>query len=251
MAKKASRRAPQVLVVAVLLAASVAGGFGWYWVETLTCRQIIVSGTRHADPDALRELARVDTGMVLFDLEPHVLEDRLRHHPWVKDADVTRLPTGTLSIRVEERTPVVLVLDASGAPAGYLDRKGHPMPLVRDAVYDVPLLRGLKLHPVQPVEQPTVLALLEALAAADAATDALVSEVEIRPSGEAWLYTAPSGANPTIPVRLGRGRFEPKLAKLKAFWHQAVLTRPDRRYEVVDLRFDSQVVTKEEVVLRR
>ena len=247
MAKQKGKRRRLWLTVLTLVVVAGLGGVGWYHAQTLTCRRIDVSGTRHADPAELLERARVDTGMVLFDLEPHLLEDRLAGDPWVQAADVTRLPTGTLSIRIQERTPVALALDATGSPSRYLDRFGFAMPLVRGAHYDVPLLRGVKPEPARPLDQPAARALLEALAGLDAETDALISEFELRSTGEVWLYTAPAGTRGAIPVRLGSSGFAPKLARLKAFWHQAVLTRPEVKYAQVDLRFDSQVVTQEEV----
>jgi cell division protein FtsQ len=245
---KASGGTPgAALVPLALLLAAVTGVLGWFWVTTLPCRQITVTGTHHAAPDALLDLARVDTGMVLFDVDPGAVEARLQRHPWVQAAHVTRLPTGTLSIRIEERTPVALALDGAGAPARYLDRAGFAMPLAAGVLYDVPLVRGLGAPPAgKPLDHATALALLAALATIDAETDALLSELEVRPSGEAWLYTAPSGPYGSIPVRLGRGPFADQFTRLKAFWHQGVLTRPDRRFTLVDLRFDSQVVTHEE-----
>lgn len=236
-----------VLAACVLIVAAGIGGLGWYWTRHLTCKQIDLAGHRFAERGALLKLARVDTGMVLFDLEPRLLEDRLRRHPWVHTADVTRLPTGTLTIRIEERVPVALLLDGAGTPWRYLDRAGHAMPLVAGAVFDVPLLRGVteRLNALRPLQNQTMLALLDALATTDADTDALISEVELKPSGEAWLYTTAPGDHPAIPVRLGRAPYAEKLDRLVAFWQQALLTRPDRRFELIDLRFDSQVVTRE------
>lgn len=248
MARKGKQRRLRIALVAVvLLLVGSIGGLGWHWVTSIRCTQIDLSGARHAERTALLELAQVDTGMVLFDIDPRLVADRMRRHPWVREASATRLPTGTLALHVEERTPVALVVDGAGRPAMYLDRFGFPMPLVPAAAYNVPLLRGFRerLHPVQPVEHATVRALLEALAVLDAETDALISEIAIQPSGEAWLYTTPAFGRDAIPVRLGRGPFARKLARLKAFWHQAVLTQPDKHFEQVDLRFDSQIVTRE------
>ena len=246
MPEKKSKKGRLALMVLALAGLGALGGLGWHWAQTLTVRQIDVSGTRHAARETLLELARVDTGLVLYDLDPRLLEDRLQRHAWVQSADVTRLPTGTLSIRVVERTPVALAVDATGNPVRSLDRSGFAMPLDPGAVYDVPLLRGARIEPAKPAGPPGVRALLDALAVVVAGTNALLSEFVLRPDGEVWVYTAPAGPRGAIPVRLGRGGFGPKLARLKAFWHQAVLTRPERRFTMVDLRFDNQVVTREE-----
>ncbi|GIV60092.1 MAG: cell division protein FtsQ [Rhodothermaceae bacterium] len=235
------------ILLPALLATAATGLLGWRWLATLPCRQIVIEGAHHAERAALLDLARVDTGMVLFDLDPALVADRLVRHPWVAHAEVTRLPTGTLAIDVEERRPVALVVGADGAPSHYLDATGAQMPLVPGAAYDVPLVRGLRqpYHPVQPVQEEAVRAFLAALAAVPPEVEALVSEVEVR-GGELWAYTTPGPAREAVPVRLGRMGFSDKLTRLHAFWHQAVLPRPEKHFRLIDLRFDSQIVTEEQ-----
>ena len=144
---------------------------------------------------------------------------------------------------------MVLVLDERGRPDHYLDRAGFAMPAVPGALYDVPLLRGLRerAHPVRPLQDPRARALLLALADVDAQTDALVSELEMEPSGEVVLHTTPVGARGSIAVWLGHDDFAEKLARLRAFWHQAVLPQPGKTFTLIDLRFNSQIVTREDV----
>ena len=232
-----------LLVAAVL---GTAGVLGWRWLDRLPLQAIDVEGARHAERAALVELAAVDTSMKLFEVDPVIVADRLRRHPWVAAAEVTRLPTGTLRLQVQERRPAALVLDRQGAPAYFVDAAGFSMPLVKEAAYDVPLLRGLRApyHPVQPLEDPSVRALLAALDAADPAARALVSELTLGRDG-VWLHTTPRPGAGSVPVHLGQGDFAAKLVRLRAFWEQAVLTQPDRSFTLIDLRFDSQIVTQE------
>ncbi len=238
-----------LLALGAVFALGALGLLGWQWLSALRVERIDVSGARHAPERALLELARVDTGQVMLDVDPALVADRVRRHPWVAAARATRLPTGTLAIRVQERVTVLLVLDAKGRPAHYLDRDGFAMPLTPDAAYDVPLLRGFgeAYHPVRRVQDPAVRDLLVALAEADDDTDALASELEREPSGEIVLHTTPAGARGSILVRLGRDDMGRKLARLRAFWQQAVLTQPEKAFTSIDLRFDSQVVTQEDV----
>jgi len=245
--RKTRRILRGVLLTLGLLGLGSLGGLGWQWMAALRCERIEIHGLHHADSTALLHLAQVDTGMVLFDIDPTIVADRVRRHPWVHTARAIRLPTGTLTISVRERTPVVLVLDPRGRPDHYLDRAGFAMPLTPGALYDVPLLRGLhkRAHPVRPLQDERVRALLFALADADAQTDALVSVLEMQPSREVVLYTTPVGARGSIAVCLGHDDFAEKLARLRAFWHQAVLPQPDQSFALIDLRFNSQIVTSE------
>ena len=258
MAKKKTRSgsAARVLgTLAVLLAVAALGGLGWHWRANVPLETIEVAGARHADVDSLVALARIDPRAPLFEIDPVLVADRLRRHPWVAAAEVSRRLSGVLAIHIEEREPVVLVLDRRGQPSYYLDAGGYGLPLEAPeagpagVAYDAPLLRGVgaAYHPVQPVGDPAVQALLEAIAEADPQTRLLLSELAITPEGEVEGRLTPLQAGrPSIPVLLGYDAFGEKLRRLRAFWVQAVQTRPERRFEKIDLRFDGQVVTVEE-----
>jgi len=232
-------------LAAVLAVAVALGVLGWRWQATLDVAAVRVVGMAHAPPDSVRALARVDTGAVLYDIDPTLVEDRVRRHPWVQDASVMRLPTGTLRISVTERTPAALAMTTDGTPAFYVDRHGFCMPLPDSADYDVPLLYGLAdaYSPTQPVAHAAARNLLAALTASD--THDLVAELSVQPDSTLRLYTRPTTAHDAIRVEMGRDAFPRKLRRLQAFWAQAVQPRPGTQFSVIDLRFDSQIVTQE------
>ena len=237
----------RTLAVLGLAAAVALGVVGWRWQAALPVQAVTVSGVVHADTSAVLDLVAVPDSAMLFSLDPTILADRVRRHPWVQEASVTRWMTGTLGIDVIERMPVALVLDAAGRPAYFFDAAGFMMPLAAGAAYDVPLLQGRfpTYQPTQPAEDAAVLDLLAVLAAVPEATDALVSSVERAADGTFTLVTAPTPGGAAIPVALGRSGFGEKLGRLQAFWDQAVLTRPDTPVRRIDLRFDGQIVTSE------
>lgn len=241
----------KVLLICVVIAviAVAAGGMvlGWQWKSSVTVSRIEVIGTQHADSAAVLHLTRVDTGMALFDIDPVLIADRVQRHPWVQQAHVERVPTGLLRIRVKERTPVALVLSERGTPEIYLDSTGIKMPIVEGAVFDVPLVRGLREENIEMpvIQHPSVLALLKTLGQLDPETNAIISDFEVERSGDIWMHTTSIDARGSIPVRLGRGGYAEKLKRLHAFWHQAVLPQPQKAFSWIDLRFDSQIVTQE------
>jgi len=234
-----------VLGVVLLFVMAGFGLLGRQWQQGLTCERIEVAGLRHAEAGELIHLAQVDTGMVLFEINPDTVADRVQRHPWVREATVVRLPTGTLKLEVIERTPVILALDRGGRPVYYLDREGFQQPLTDSAVYDVPLLRGLGAgyQPLHAVEDKPLRGFLEAFADAGPTVDALVSEVAIEENG-LWVYTTPVDGRDAIPVRLGRTGFDRQLKRLEAFWEQAVLPETASSFRLIDLRFDSQIITR-------
>ena len=233
--------------VLALLLLTAAAGFGWWWKGQVYCRDVRVTGARFADVEALLEMARVDTSRAFFDLDTFSIADRVRRHPWVRDVQVRRLPDFTLEIEVTERTPALLAIDHDGEPAWYFDTGGHAMPFVREAVFDVPLLMGLREapDPAEPVRDEALLALLHDVSRLPPEIDALVSSFELESDGSIDLYTAPRPGRDAVHVRLGHGRYFEKLVKLHAFWHQAVLPKKDIDFASIDLRFDSQIITRE------
>lgn len=219
---------------------------GTYHRYTLRLAHVDVRGAHHADVDALVALARVDTAVLLYDLDPDVIADRVARHPWVATARATRLPTGTLALDVTERVPVAAVLGPDGRDAYYLDAHGFTLPAVDGAFFDVPLLEGVaRPHPTQPVPQRGVRELLGALATLTPDEHALVSNLRVEPDGTVTLYTTRAPQGSTLPVLLGRSGFRAAFTKLRAFWDAAVLTRPGTRFDHLDLRFSSQIITRE------
>lgn len=235
------------LVLAAVLVVALAAA--WVWQRTLPLSRVEVAGAQYADPQAVAELteARPDA-VALFSLSPALVADRAQRHPWVRTARVRRLPTGTLRVSVEERVPVALVL-ADGEPSHFLDAEGYAMPVeaAQPVVVDVPVLTGSvpEAPAGGPVESASLRELLRALSRADAATHALVSEIDWQP-GRLTLWTTPAGGHGAVPVRLGRSGYADQLARLRAFWDQSVLPRPAARFRQVDLRFGGQVVTLED-----
>lgn len=236
--------------LAWVVALALVGGLGWFgWsrISRIGISEVRVEGAVVSNVDRIRSAARIDMDTLLVAVAPSLVDDRVRRHPWVEDASTRRLPDGTVSIRIQERKPVLLALSDDGRPAYYLDREGHRMPFAAGHSFPVPLLRGLTeaYHPVRPVQHAAVRALVEILPELEPDVDALLSEFLVDESGGLSLVTTPGSYGRPLVVRLGRDRFDERLQRLKAFWDQAVLTRPDVRYAGIDLRFEGQIITRE------
>ncbi len=231
----------------VLGGLSLAGWQGWAWRANVHCERIVVTGAERAERDSLTALAQVAVGDLLFAIDPNVVADRIRRHPWVAAAKVSRLPTGTLRIEVVERAPVLVAEEGAGSPAYYIDAHGYRMPLATDTLPPLPFIRGLDepYHPVRPLRDSTVHALAGAVAELYGDRLALIDGFERRADGDFVLFTAATLKRPAIPVRLGERDFRAKLRRLFAFWRQGVMPGPETRFDYVDLRFERQIVTRE------
>ncbi len=236
----------RVFLVLLLVVAAGGGYAGWKWMARVTLTEIQIKGLVHAQESEIMNLINVCTGAVMFDINALILEDRIRRHPWIMQASVARLPTGMLDIQVIERHPVAQVLASSGRIEYFVDRNGFRMPLTKESFYPVPILSGLRdpYHPVIPIKDEVLKDILFVLPRLSSQSDALLSEVR-RTSKGIEILTTPVGEGGSIPVVLGKRDFEYRFRLLESFWEQEVLLHQNVTYASVDLRFNSQVVTRE------
>jgi cell division protein FtsQ len=77
--------------------------------QLLEIKAITVDGLQHLDKRQILDLARVKPGVPLHHIVTTVIKDRIEAHPWVKAAEVTRVPFHELRISVRERKPSAIV----------------------------------------------------------------------------------------------------------------------------------------------
>ena len=239
MKPRPRRKAAGRPLVALALTAVVVtvGVVSWRWIDGRPCDSIAFQGMTHVDASTLSELV---TPAAFID--PAAVALQVRTHPWVRASEATCSQKGVLHVSIQERVPVVSVLDKQGRPTHFIDSTGYTMPATERSAFDVPLLHGLD-EPFQPLENEQVRNLVRDLAALDEETDALLSEFVVGTEGTR-LYTRPLGARGAVEVWLGSDDFEQKLRRLRSFWDQAVLPEPERTLTHIDLRFEGQIVAR-------
>jgi len=112
--------------------------------ELFEIHTITVEGVHHLDKQKVIELAQVKQGMPLHQVVPTALEEQIESHPWVKEAQVSRVPFHELKIAVIERKPAAVVRAAS---QNFLsDEEGHVLTKLGQADDDTfPLVTGVDL----------------------------------------------------------------------------------------------------------
>lgn len=176
--------------------------------------------------------------------DPSPWEERLESHPLVRTASVGRRFPSTLTITVEERTPVGLVPRPILEP---VDREGRPLPLDPSRFpLDYPILRP---GPVEGDEGGTSAVQLRELAAA---AEAIRQESEFW-SGVSEVRPGPHGGfevlwgRPTVLFRMAKPLELRRIREGMAALHDA-RDRAEGRWPLsVDLRFASLVILGWEV----
>jgi cell division protein FtsQ len=131
------RRWGRMLVWSLVVAMVGTGGMLAYrelepllhaWLEI---RQISIHGGRQVARKEVLDRLALDRNATLLSIQPERLADRLRAHPWVKDATVTRRLPHTLDVQLIERRPAAM-LQTRSHPL-LLDDEGHVLAIASDA----------------------------------------------------------------------------------------------------------------------
>jgi cell division protein FtsQ len=75
----------------------------------LEIKAITVEGDHHIDKQKVLELAKVKPGTGLHHIVTRVIKERMESHPWVKEAEVTRVLFHELRISLVERIPAAVI----------------------------------------------------------------------------------------------------------------------------------------------
>lgn len=75
----------------------------------LEIKTISVEGGHHVDRQKVLELAKVKPGTGLHHIVTGVIKEQVESHPWIKEAEVTRVPFHELRITLVERTPAAVI----------------------------------------------------------------------------------------------------------------------------------------------
>ncbi|MEV7688594.1 cell division protein FtsQ/DivIB [Streptomyces bungoensis] len=140
-AGRLAKRRLRLLVVLTAVLLFLGGGTTWvlYGSGWLRVRHVSISGTRMLTPADVREAASVPVGQPLVSVDTKAIEDRLRRKlPRIDTVDVVRTWPSGISLKITERTPVLLVRKSGNFVE--VDDQGVRFATVSQAPKGVPLL---------------------------------------------------------------------------------------------------------------
>lgn len=80
-------------------------------------------------------------GKLLYQINTQALEDALEHNPFIKEAKVYADMTGTLSVRVVQREPLLRIFNAKNQDF-YIDKDGYKIPVSLNFTAEVLVATG-------------------------------------------------------------------------------------------------------------
>ena len=168
--------------------------------------------------------------------------EQLAKNPWVEKVRVRRFFPHTLAIEVVEREPAAVV---NMGYLYYLDRNGEVFkPLNEGDRLDYPVLTGMTEEDMgkDPAGSREVLKRVLGLIALIEKGDTVrledVSEIHYDKGYGFTLFTAHGG----VPVKLGNGAFDEKLARLARIYRDLLAQSPAPVY--IDLDYNDRIIVK-------
>ncbi len=216
--KKAIRIALYLLGSIVLCFAGYQG-YGCLIEDPLfQLKEVEVKGCRKISEGTILSLAKIEGMPNLFRLSLKEISKRVEAHPWVEQVSVRKIFPDKVSIHIEERKPMAILLLEEPF---YIDSKGVIFSRVGDRDgYDYPFLTGLnrKMFEKEPaVAEHLIAKALECLTVVDRnGTSPLqgVSEIRMEKIFGIYCFTQTGG----LEVRMGWDQFEEKLRRLSLIW---------------------------------
>jgi len=251
---------PTRLRLGVLFALSLVAGIalaspieqhvaGWANYDLGPLEQMAIQGNSRLSFAEIAATTRVRRGTPLASIDQAAVSQRLVAQPWIREADVLRLPPSTLLIRIEERVPRAVLQSreqGSQAPAPRLiDASGH---LFAAHLDDRSLPRLMGGDGLASEEKHAVLltglALFEELQSAEFADlwgpdDDLRVYLPVSSSSEGWVVRG------SMEVVLGQRDLMPRIRRLGEVIRSddAMGAMGDADF-VIDLRFADQAVLR-------
>ena len=240
--KKGVRLVGGVLVVAL----AVLTGYEVYGVLTRTTflklEKIEVNDLKRLTRDQVVGLAGVKPGDDMLGLKLRRIGEQLAKNPWVEKVRVRRFFPHTLAIEVAEREPAAVV---NMGYLYYLDKNGEVFkPLNEGDRLDYPILTGMTEEDMgkDPAGSRDVLKrVLNLIALIDKGNTIKledVSEIHYDKGYGFTIFTAQGG----VPVKLGNGAFDEKLARLAKIYRDLQAQMPALVY--IDLDYTDRIIVK-------
>lgn len=229
---------------AVLLLVAIVGGIGigWYFNRMAHIKSVTVEGNYYTETRAILEKAAIP-----MDISPDSVSfldaiNRVETLPYIKEAMMSKRPSGRLEVKVVERQPIGMLIN--GATRRYFDENGVVLPIIAGKNIDVPLVYGIGIQAIADTLRSTAFSEIRdflLIARNDPVAASTLSEIAWSADEGIVALSTENG----IRIVFGSLNLEEGVRNWNLFYTQVIAIKGASTFSAVDLRFNGQVVTKE------
>lgn len=209
----------------------------------LEIREVFVEGIHQVTKEEVLNRLALKKGIAQYQVSLAYLADRLRTHPWIKEATVERLPLHALRVTIVERKPAAIVRTA--AEHFLTDEEG--VVLARLGAQDqmtLPLVVGVDGALLAQGDLRLKQRLQSAIALAKSMAETLDGRLEIDASHPVNLVASAKGMRFHFGNEALKEQWD-RFMKVKAAFRMPAFDARKSEGHDVDLRYDHRVIVRE------
>jgi hypothetical protein len=229
---------------AVLLLVAIVGGIslGWYFNRMAHIKSIVVEGNYYTETGVI-----LDRAGIPMDISPDSVSfldaiARIEVLPYIREAMMSKRPSGRLEVKVVERQPIGMLIN--GSTRRYFDENGVVLPIVTGKTIDVPLVYGIGIKAIADTLESTAFSEVRdflLIARNDPVAASTLSEIAWSAEEGIVALSTENG----IRIVFGSLNLAEGIRNWNLFYTQVIAIRGASEFSSIDLRFNGQVVTKE------
>lgn len=229
-----------LLFFAIIYGAVMFGNFLVKKTAFFRISRIEVVGNHYLDDQQILEMAAVDSSLTLFQINAVEISKRILENPYVRGVSITRAFPSTVLISVQERRPVLYLVDRiiyMVDENGGIFKKMPSMPMG-----GIPIVTGLSVNELNKDKTPLLkaLRLKRKIEEVDNSLFSFISEIHIRKDSWPELYLVKGGAR----VYLGSSHHYERLYLLSQLLNKPSIIAQLPQIKRIDLTFRNRVILR-------
>lgn len=231
------------MVCAAVLIGIVGTYSGPALQQLLEIKTITVDGVYHLDKQQVLDLARVKPGVPLHHIVTTVIKEQVEAHPWVKAAEVTRVPFHELRISVSERKPAAIVRAES---QNFLcDEDGHVLNKLGQLDDEaLPLVTGIELPGLMQGTESVRHAVVSGIELARVVGQSFEGRLQVLADNPSNLVALAQGVRFQFGDEALKDQWE-RFRRVKSTLKSRNFDRLGRSVSEVDLRYENRIIVRE------
>ncbi len=228
-----------IALAAIILTLAIAAGI--YLESNTYIQSVQVEGTYFIESEDILGSITSPVGIRADSVNFDTMFTQIKSLPYVKDATVSMSMRGILKFQIQEHKPIAMLIN--GTSRSYIAPGAVELPLISGKVVNVPLVYGISLSKNSDKPLAREVKLMDDFLTALSSNDigwATISEVAWDSREGIVALTTENG----VKLIFGEEDYSQKLQDWQAFYTDIVTQKGLQSFDIIDLRFRDQIVTR-------